>query len=124
MFSYVIFHTGCEQQPQSILDDQAFYEQAQATLEEFDSAIGNFTDGATEFCGTTDTTLFADIISTSLKYLCGVMGLALDIRTVFQCKTWLPLYYNTGTLWAAFPLGYIKKGWTHKYCRIFDLLIL
>ena len=76
-------------------EDQAFFAEAQAILEEFDGAIQNVSESVTEFCGTTGSNLFADIISTSLKYLCGVMGLTFDLRMAFQCKRWMPLYYNT-----------------------------
>jgi len=76
-------------------EDQAFFAEAQSILGEFNGAIQNVTESVTEFCGTTDPNLFADIISTSLKYLCGVIGFTFDLRLAFQCKTWMPLYYNT-----------------------------
>ena len=67
-------------------------------LQELNDAIINVTDDVSEFCGTSDPDLFANIIGTNLKYICGVIGLLLDVGKVFQCNTWMPLYYNTGTL--------------------------
>ncbi|MGK3756251.1 MAG: hypothetical protein ACI8RD_008562 [Bacillariaceae sp.] len=85
-----------EAEPRSIQEDQQFFDQAKKILEKLDGAVQNFTEDATEFCGTTDKNLFADIIATSLKYLCSVIGLSIDVLQAFQCKTWMPLYYNTG----------------------------
>lgn len=85
----------CAKEPPSMQQDQAFIDEAQVILEEFDVAIKNVAESVTEFCGTTDRYLFADLITTSLKYLCGVIGLSLDLRKAFQCSTWMPLYYNT-----------------------------
>jgi len=74
---------------------EAFFQEAQAILQEINDAILSMTDGVSKFCGTTDPNLFADIISTSVTYLCGVIGLLVDVGKAFQCSTWMPLYYNT-----------------------------
>ena len=86
---------GCNKEPVSIQKDQAFLNNAQQILQQFDGAMNNITESVINFCETTDTDLFIDMTATSMKYLCGVLGLTLDVREVFQCKTWMPLYYNT-----------------------------
>lgn len=85
----------CAREPPSALSDGDFYDKAQLELERFDSALRSFSESATDFCGTTDVNLFSDIIATGVKYICGTIGLSLDVRRVFECSTWMPLYYNT-----------------------------
>jgi len=85
----------CNKEPVSMQKDQAFLNNAQKILQQFDGAMDNITESVIDFCETTDTELFIDMTATSMKYLCGVLGLTLDVREVFQCKTWMPLYYNT-----------------------------
>lgn len=82
----------CTFKPSSVQKDHAFIEEAQMLLEVFDVEVQNVAGSVTEFCGTTD---YVDLISSSLKYLCGVIGLILDLRQATKCSTWMPLYYNT-----------------------------
>lgn len=85
----------CDEGPRSMEADNEFLKQAELFLQELNDAIINVTDDVSEFCGTSDPDLFANIIGTNLKYICGVIGLLLDVGKVFQCNTWMPLYYNT-----------------------------
>jgi len=85
----------CNNKPPLMIEHEAFLEGAQAILQEINDAILNITDGVSKFCGTTDPNLFADIIATSVTYLCGVICLLVEVGKAFRCSSWMPLYYNT-----------------------------
>jgi len=82
----------CTSKPPSVQEYHVFIEEAQMLLEAFDVEMQNIGDNVTEFCGTID---YADLTSSSLKVLCSVIGLTLDLRKATKCSTWMPLYYNT-----------------------------
>ena len=85
----------CNAEPVSIAKDRVFLDEAEIVLEEFEIAMLGVTESVTEFCGTVDRDLFADIISTTSAIVCVMIALILDVRDALKCKTWMPLYYNT-----------------------------
>ena len=93
--SFSIF-TECNTEPVSIREDEAFLNEAQLNLEAFESSVLGVTDTVTEFCGTIDSELFSDTIATASNFGCALFGLLLNVRDALKCRTWMPLYYNTG----------------------------
>ena len=79
----------------SVREDQAFLDESQITIEEFEMAMQGVSENVTEFCGTIDRDFFADTISTTSNFICAVIGLTLKLRDALACRTLMPLYYNT-----------------------------